>query len=209
MKLVGARLGDVVDLRGAVAALIDGIGERVDGHFGNRVEAKHQIGGKPAVEIGERVVGLQAINDVAVRERGQAVELHVAVTVSAADEVVATARGVDERSRGKLQWISQVAAGIGQVFERRRIQGRGGVGVVGVDNGGFRGDVHCLLGLRDFELEVDGLLLPQTGGNVAGLCGLEALRFGTDRVRARQQLREIEASRIVCLVRCVSGPCRG
>ena len=35
VKLVGAGLGDVVDLRRSIAALVHGIGERVDGHLGN------------------------------------------------------------------------------------------------------------------------------------------------------------------------------
>ena len=35
VKLVRARFGDVVNLRRAVPALIDRIGQSVDGHFGN------------------------------------------------------------------------------------------------------------------------------------------------------------------------------
>ena len=133
VKPVGPGLGDVVDLRSAVPALIDGVGERVDGHLRDGIQSQHQIGGKAAVQVGQRIVGFQAIDDVAVRERRQAVELHVAIAVRAADEVVAAAGRVDERAGGELQRVGHVAARIRKVFEGSGGQGRRGVGILRVD----------------------------------------------------------------------------
>ncbi len=98
VELVGAGFGDVVDLRGAVSSLIHRVRKRIDGHFGNRIQAQHQICGKSAVQIRKRIVGFQAVHDVAVRERGQPVELHIAVAVRAADEIVTAAGRVDQRA---------------------------------------------------------------------------------------------------------------
>ena len=114
MKLIRARLGDVVDLGCSISPLIHGIGKRVDGHFGDRIQSQHEIGGEAAVEIGERVVRFQPVNDVAIGEGGQAIELHVAVPVGAANEVVAAARRIDERSGRKLQRVGQITARIRQ-----------------------------------------------------------------------------------------------
>ena len=122
VKSVRARFGDVVDLGSAVAALIDRIGESIHGHFRNRIQSQDEVGRKATIEVGERIVGFQSVNDVAVGEGGQSVELDVAVTVAAADKVVAAACRVDERPGRKLQRIGQVAARIWQVLERGRIK---------------------------------------------------------------------------------------
>ena len=133
VKPVGAGFRDIVDLRSAVPALIDRVGDGVDGHLRDRIQPQHQIGRKAAVQIRQRIVGLQAIDDVAVRKRRQAIELHVAITVRAADEVVAAAGGVDERASGELQRIGHVAARIRKVFDGSGGQGRRGVGILRVD----------------------------------------------------------------------------
>ena len=117
VKPIGAGFRDVVDLRGAVPALIDRVGNRVDRHLRDRIQSKHQIGRKAAVQIRQRIVGLQAVDDVAVGKRRQAVELHVAVAIRAADEVVPAPGRVDERAGGKLQRIRHVAARIRKVFD--------------------------------------------------------------------------------------------
>ena len=117
MEPVCAGLGDIVDLGGAVAPLIHGIGKRVDGDFGNRIEPEDQIGGEPAVEVGERIVGFQTIDDVAVGERRQAVEFHVTVAVRSAHKIIAASGRVDQGAGGKLQGIGQIAPGIGKVVE--------------------------------------------------------------------------------------------
>jgi dihydropteroate synthase len=105
VKLIRAGLGDIVDLGCSIPSLIDGIGKSIDGHFGDRIQPQDEVGGKAAVEIGERVVGFQPINDVAVGEGRQAVKFHIAIPVGAADEVVAATRRVDEGSRRKLQRV--------------------------------------------------------------------------------------------------------
>ena len=92
VKPVGAGFRDVVDLGSAVPALIDRVGDRVDRHLRDRIQSQHQIGGKTAVQVGQRIVGLQSIDDIAVGKRRQAIELHVAIAVRAADEIVAAAR---------------------------------------------------------------------------------------------------------------------
>ncbi len=71
VKLIRAGFGDVVDLGRSIAALIHRIGKSVDGHFGNRIQSEHEIGGKAAVEIGKRIVRLQSVHDVAVGKGGQ------------------------------------------------------------------------------------------------------------------------------------------
>ena len=103
VKLVGAGFRDVVDLRRSIPSLIDGIGKRVDRHFRDGIQSEHEVGRKPAVQIGQRVVGFESIDDVAVRESGQSVELHIAVAVRAADKIVSAARRVDERARWQIE----------------------------------------------------------------------------------------------------------
>ena len=66
VKLIRARPGDIVDLRCAIAALIDGVREGIHRDLGNRIEAQHQIRGEAAVQIRERVVGFQAVDDIAI-----------------------------------------------------------------------------------------------------------------------------------------------
>ncbi len=70
--------------------------------------------------------------------------------------------------------------------------------LVGIDQRRFRVDLHGLLGLRHSEREVDGLLLPQAGEDIVGLLRLESLRFYSDRVCSRLELREVEAAFSVC-----------
>jgi hypothetical protein len=98
VKLIRAGLGDVVDLRCSIPSLIHGIGKSVDGHFRNRIQSQHEVGGEAAVEIGERVVRFQPVHDVAVGEGGESVEFHVAISVAAADKIVAAARRIDQGS---------------------------------------------------------------------------------------------------------------
>ena len=147
VKLVGAGFGDVVDLGRSVSSLIHGIGKGVDGHFGDRIQPQDEVGGEAAVQVGERIVGFQPIDDVAVGQRRQAVEFHVAIAVRAAHEIVAAARRVDERAGGKLQRVGQIAAGIGKVFQRRRAQRGGGVGVLRVDERSLAADLNGLLAI--------------------------------------------------------------
>ena len=66
VKLIRAGLGDVVDLGCSIPSLIHGIGKSVDGHFRDRIQSQDKVGGEAAVEIGERVVRFQPVNDVAV-----------------------------------------------------------------------------------------------------------------------------------------------
>ena len=89
MKLVGAGLGDVVDLGSAVSSLIHGIGKGVDRHVRDRIQSQDEVGGEAAIQIGQRVVGFQSIDDVAVRQGRQTVEFDVAVSIRAAHEIVA------------------------------------------------------------------------------------------------------------------------
>ena len=102
MKLIGAGFRDVVDLRSAVPALIDCVGEGVDCYLRDRIQSQDQIRRQAAIQVGQRIVGLQAIDNVAVRKRGQAIELHVAITIRAADEIVPASGRVDESARGEL-----------------------------------------------------------------------------------------------------------
>ena len=144
-----------------------------------------EVGGEPAVEIRQWIVGLQAVDDVAVGERGQAVEFHVAVSVGATDEIVAAAGGVDQRAGGELQRVGQVAAGIGKIFKRRGIQRGGGVGVFRIDERGLAGHLDGLLGVGELEDEIDGLLLAQAGDDVLILLRLETWRLPLGRSRCR------------------------
>ena len=122
MKLVCAGLCDVVDLGCSIAPLIDCIGKSVDGHFCDRIQPENQIGRQSAVQIRQRIVGFQAIDDVAIREGRQPIEFDVAVPICAADEIVAAAGSVDEGAGGKLQGVGQIAARIGQVLQCRCTQ---------------------------------------------------------------------------------------
>ena len=121
VKLVGAGLGDVIDLRRAVAPLVHGIGERVHRDFRDGVQSEHQIGRESAVQIRQRIIRFQPIDDIAVGERRQSIELHVAIPVGAAHKIVATPRRVDQRARGKLQRVGQITPGIRKIFQRPRI----------------------------------------------------------------------------------------
>ena len=66
VHLVRSGLGHVIDLRGSIAPLIHRIGDRVHGHLRDRIQAQHQVGRKAAVQVRQRVVRLQAIDDIAV-----------------------------------------------------------------------------------------------------------------------------------------------
>ena len=197
VKPIGAGFRDIVDLRSAIAALIDRVGDRVDGHLRDRIQTQHQIGGKAAIQVGQRIVGFQAIDDVAVRKRRQAIELHVAIAVRAADEVVPAAGRVDERAGGELQRIGHVAARIRKIFERAGGQGGGGVGILRVDQGRLLLHLNGGAGRCDVQLEIDRLLLPQTRGHGVVLLRLEAVRFRFHRVDARLELRKAKPPGVV------------
>ena len=184
VKLIRARLGDVVDLGCSIAPLIHGIGKSVDGHFRNRIQSQDEVGGKATVEIGERVVGFQPVNDVAVGEGGQAIKFHVAIPVGAADEIVAAARSVDEGSGRKLQRVGQIPAGIRQILQRRRIQSGGCIGVFRIDEWGFAVDLNYFIGSSNLKREIHGLLLAQTRNDIVILLRFEAGSFRFDRVGA-------------------------
>ena len=198
VKPVGAGLGHIVDLRRSVSSLIHGIGQSVNRDFGNRVKPKHEIGRKTAIEVRERVIRLQPIDDVAVGQRGQAIEFHVAISVRTADKIIAVPRGVDQGARGELQWVGQIPAGVGKVFERRSGERGGGIGVFRVDQRSGSTHLYGLLHGRNFQDKVDRLLLPEARHHMVNLLRLEALRFQFDGVSARTQLGEIEAALIVC-----------
>ena len=197
VKPVGPGFRDIVDLRSAIPALIDRVGERVDRHLRDRIQSKHQIGRKAAVQIGQRIVGFQSIDDIAVGERRQAIELHVAITIRAADEVVAAARGVDERASGKLQRVSHVATRIRQVFNGSGGQGRRGIGILRVDQRRLLLHQDAFAGGCDVELEIDRLLLPETGGDGVVLLWLKAVCFRLHRVRPGLELRKAEPPGVV------------
>ena len=105
MKLVRTGFCDVVDLRRSVPPLIDGIGKRVDRHFRYRIQSENEVCRESAVQIRQRVIRFQAVDDVAVRESGQSIEFHVAVPIRSANEVIAAACRVDERPGGKLKRV--------------------------------------------------------------------------------------------------------
>src|SRR5208337_1311465 len=91
VKLIGAGFRDIVNLRSAIAALIHRVGNRVDRNLRDRVQSQDQIGRKAAVQVGQRIVGLQAVDNISVGKRRQAIELHIAVTIRATYEIVPAA----------------------------------------------------------------------------------------------------------------------
>ena len=105
-KLVGSGLCDVVDLRRSIAPLIDSIRMRIDRHFGYRIQYKDEVGREFAVQIGQRVVCFQAIDNATVRESGEAIEHNVAEPIRAANKIIAAACRIDEHACGKLKGIS-------------------------------------------------------------------------------------------------------
>src|ERR1035438_9279984 len=86
VKPIRTGFRDIVDLSGAVPALIDCVGDGVYGHLSDRIQPQYQIGRKPAVQIGQRIVGFQSIHDISVGERWQAIKLDVAIAVGARSE---------------------------------------------------------------------------------------------------------------------------
>jgi len=54
---------------------------------------------------------------VPIAEGGESVEFHVAISVAAADKIVADAGRIDKGSRRKLQRVGQVASRIRQVLQ--------------------------------------------------------------------------------------------
>ena len=154
VELVGAGLGEVVDLRRAVAALIDGIGVGVDGGLLQRVEADDEVGGEADVQAEERIVGVEAVEDVAVRGRGQAVELDVAIAAGGLG-VVRRAGRVHQRALGELRDVGEVLARVGQVLDGLRVERGGGVGVLKAHQPGLRGHFDRLRGCCGRQREVD------------------------------------------------------
>ena len=172
VELIRSGFGDVVDLRRSIAALIDRVGERVHRDLGDRIETQHQIRREAAVQIRERIVGFEAVHDVAVGERRQTVELDVAVAVRAADEIVAAAGRIDQGARRELQWIRHVAAGIRQILERRRVQRGRGVRILRIHQRRLAGHRHLSLCGGELQDEVDRLLLSQARRETDSLvCG--------------------------------------
>ncbi len=136
VKLVRTRFRDVVDLRRSVPPLVDRIGKRVDRHFRDRIQSENEVCREPAVQIRQRIVCFQPIDDVAVRESGQSVELHVAVPISSPPTKSLPLPAVlHQRARGKLKRISQITAWIRKVFQRRRIESRRCICIFRVDEG--------------------------------------------------------------------------
>jgi hypothetical protein len=105
VKLVRAGPCNVVDLRRSIPPLIDGIGKRIDRYLGYRIQSENKVCRESAVQIGQRIICFQSIDDVTVRESGQAIELHVAISIRAANKIIAAACRIDERARGKLKRI--------------------------------------------------------------------------------------------------------
>ncbi len=105
MKLVRTGLCDVVDLGRSVPPLIDGIGKRIDGYLRYRIQSEDKVRRESAIQIGQRVVCFQSIDDVTVGESGQSIELHVAEPIRAANKIIATACRIDESARGKLKRV--------------------------------------------------------------------------------------------------------
>ena len=182
MKLIRARFGDVVDLRRSIAPLIDGVGKRIDRDFGDRIETQYQIRREAAVQICERVVGLEAVDDIAIGEGRQTVELDVAVAIGPADEVVATAGGIDQSARRKLQWIRHVATRIREVLQRPGVERRRGVRILRIHEGRVAGDRHLAFCRSQLQDEVDRFFLTQAGGDGLVDLRLEALDLGLDRI---------------------------
>ena len=114
---------------------------------------------EPAVEIGQRIIRFQSIDDVTVRESGEAVEFDVAVTVRAADEIVPTACRVHQRACGKLKRISSVTARIGEVVQCLCIQIRGCVWIFRVDEWSCATYFNRLVGMSHLQRVVDRLIL--------------------------------------------------
>jgi hypothetical protein len=83
--------------------LIHGVGKRVYRYLRNRIQSEDQVCREPAIQIRQGVVRFQTIDDVTVRKSGQAIKLDVAKPIRAADEIIAAARGIDERAGGKLK----------------------------------------------------------------------------------------------------------
>src|SRR5208337_54511 len=100
------------------------VGNRVDRNLRDRVQSQDQIGRKAAVQVGQRIVGLQAVDNISVGKRRQAIELHIAVTIRATYEIVPAAGRVDQSAGGELQRIGEVAAGIRKIFEGAGAQSR-------------------------------------------------------------------------------------
>ena len=198
MKPVGPGFGDIVHLRSAITALVNRVRNRIDRHFGDGVQAQNEVGGKAAVQIGQRIVSLQSIDNVAVGKRGQAIELHIAVAVGAADEVVTAAGGVDEGAGGELQRISHVAAGIRKVFESRGGESGGGVGIFGIELRRLLVHHDALARGCNVELQIDRLGQPETCRYRSILTCFKAVCLRSDGIDSRLQLGKAIAP---CVVR--------
>jgi hypothetical protein len=182
MDLIAPRFGHIVDLRSAVSPLIYGIGERIHSDLGDGIHSQHQIGRKAAVQVGEWIVALEAVHDIAIRHRRQSIEADVSITVRASHEVVAASGGVDERTRGKLKRVGKISTRIGQVFKSLGAHGRRCIGVGGIDQGRLAGHHNGLLRGSHRELKIGGLVLPQTRRQGIDLLWRETIRFYLDRV---------------------------
>ena len=143
VKLVRPRLGEVVDLRRAVAALIDRIGVGVHGGLLQRVQADDEIRGEPDIQSEERIVRVVAVEDVAVRGRGQPVELDIAVAAGSLG-VVRRACRIHQCALGKLRDIGEVLAGVGQALDGLGFERGGCIRVFEAHQPGLRDDFDRL-----------------------------------------------------------------
>ncbi len=124
---------------------------------------------------------------------------NVAIPVSAADEVVAAARRIDQSSRGELERIGQVAAGVGKILKCSCAQTGRGIRILSVQERCFRVDRNVFPDGLNPEREIHDLGTAEGRCYFASPLRLELGRGGFDGVSSWLELREREPARVVGL----------
>ena len=158
MKLVGTGLGDDVDDRSGVAAVlgVEGVGE--DAEFGDAVGA-----GLDRWQVSEQIVGVAPVHVEVVRPATAAVHRNYARLIAAIGDGV-TATDVRHDARLQLQQLIGVASVEGQLRRHEGIDGGAELGGTGVNQRSFRADLDGFGGRTKRQGAVDGERLVQVEG---------------------------------------------
>ena len=83
-----------------------------------------------------------------------------------------------------MQWVSQITARVGKVFQRGRVQIGGGVRVLRIDQWSYSTDLDRLIGMCHLKREIHRLLLAQARQHIVVLPRLETFRLDANRIRS-------------------------
>ena len=178
VELVGARLGQDVDLPARVAAELGAVGVRLDPELANRLHAERRAGGAAGRAVGE-VVLQRAVEQVHVRARILTVDAHAEPV---RDDRAAVAMRKGQHARLQQREVGVVAAVERQLLDRVGPDEITELGAGGVHERRVAGDRHFDRRVADLERDVQRERLRDRQLQLAADVRLEARELGADVV---------------------------